>query len=471
MFRLNIVNNNIGSAFMSTSKVNDSILWHARLGHVHFRRMQDMSKDGLILAFDVDTEKCKTCMLTKITKKPFQNVKRKTKVLELIHSDLYDLHATPSLGNKKYFVTFIDDASRFCYVYLLHLKDEALDKFKVFKTEVELQQGSLIKRFRIDRGGEYVDTLYFQSVGIIYEMTAPYTPQQYGISERKNKVLKEMVNSMLPYSGLGQGFWGEAIAKVTAIEDSKDLTSLSLNELVGNLKVHEMIIKKDSEIVKAKGERRSLALKAKKESSDEECSTSRSEDEEYVMAVRDFKKFFKRRVKVIENALDATTRIILLENVQNHQKIRTKELLSKALGSDSDEEDDEKVKDETCLVAQASSEVAIEFVVDTTLDYFGYLIFGLDQAPRMGWTYAKYYLESFGCIWFNHSEAKDHAIVTRKQSFTTHLLQLMCSWVVVCDVWYLEPQKIKPGEAAIQFAKRIDSLASPFICNTEKTNM
>ncbi|GJU27258.1 zinc finger, CCHC-type containing protein [Tanacetum coccineum] len=153
MFRLNIVNDNIASAFMSTSKLNDSILWHARLGHVHFKRMQDMSKDGLIPAFDMDTEKCKTCMLTKITKKPFQNVKRETKVLELIHSDLCDLHATPSLGNKKYFVTFIDDASRFCYVYLLHTKDEALDKFKVFKTEVELQQGSQIKRFRTDRGG------------------------------------------------------------------------------------------------------------------------------------------------------------------------------------------------------------------------------------------------------------------------------------------------------------------------------
>ncbi|GKE60078.1 zinc finger, CCHC-type containing protein [Tanacetum coccineum] len=112
-------------------------------------------------------------MLTKITKKPFQNVNRETEVLELIHSDLCDLHATISLGNKKYFVTFIDDGYRFCYVYLLHTKDEALDKFKVFKTEVELQQGSLIKRFRTDRGCEYKDTLYFQSVGIIHERLLP----------------------------------------------------------------------------------------------------------------------------------------------------------------------------------------------------------------------------------------------------------------------------------------------------------
>ncbi|GKD43163.1 hypothetical protein Tco_1267808, partial [Tanacetum coccineum] len=83
-------------------------------------------------------------------------------------------------------------------------------------------------------------------------------------------------------------------AKVTAIEETKDLMSLSLDELIGNLKVHEMIIKKDFKIVKEKVERKSLALKAKKESSDEECSTSESEDEEYVILVRDFKKFFKR---------------------------------------------------------------------------------------------------------------------------------------------------------------------------------
>ncbi|GKB43851.1 hypothetical protein Tco_0888793 [Tanacetum coccineum] len=73
-------------------------------------------------------------------------------------------------------------------------------------------------------------------------------------------------------------------AKVTTIEESKDLTSLSLDELIGNLKVYEMIIKKDSEIVKAKGERRYLTLKAKKKFSDEECSTFESEDEEYAMA-------------------------------------------------------------------------------------------------------------------------------------------------------------------------------------------
>ena len=101
-------------------------------------------------------------MLTKITRQPFQGISRKTELLELVHSDLCDFHSTPFLGNKKYVVTYIDDAIRFCYVYLLHAKHEALDKFKIFKTEVELQKNVSIKTLRTDRGGEYYDPVFFQ---------------------------------------------------------------------------------------------------------------------------------------------------------------------------------------------------------------------------------------------------------------------------------------------------------------------
>ncbi|GKF20343.1 hypothetical protein Tco_0068981, partial [Tanacetum coccineum] len=94
-------------------------------------------------------------------------------------------------------------------------------------------------------------------------------------------------------------------ANVTTIEESKDLTSLSLDELIGNVKVYEVIIKKDSEMVKEKSEQnRSLALKAKKESSDEGSSTSDSEDEEYAMAIKEFKKFFKRRGRFVKQPRD-----------------------------------------------------------------------------------------------------------------------------------------------------------------------
>ncbi|GJV47767.1 hypothetical protein Tco_1437979 [Tanacetum coccineum] len=88
--------------------------------------------------------------------------------------------------------------------------------------------------------------------------------------------------------------------KVTAIEESKDLSSLALDELIGNLKVHEVVMEKDSEIYRGKNERvKSIALKAKKKSSDDETSTSESDDEEYAMAVRNFKKFFRRKDKFV----------------------------------------------------------------------------------------------------------------------------------------------------------------------------
>ncbi|GKA52507.1 hypothetical protein Tco_0745822 [Tanacetum coccineum] len=171
-------------------------------------------------------------------------------------------------------------------------------------------------------------------------------------------------------------------AKVTAIEESKDLTSLSLDELIGNLKVYEMIIKKDSKIVKAKVKRKSLALKAKKESSDEECSTSGSEDEEYAMAVRDFKKFFKRRGRFVRQPWNDKKTFQRSRDDKNGKsdrkwfrcgdpnrligecpkppKDKNQRAFVEGSWSDSGEEDDEKVNNETCLVAQESSEVCSE---------------------------------------------------------------------------------------------------------------
>nr|GEW66282.1 reverse transcriptase domain-containing protein [Tanacetum cinerariifolium] len=143
-------------------------------------------------------------------------------------------------------------------------------------------------------------------------------------------------------------------------------------------RVHEMIIKKDSKIVKAKGERKSFALQAKKESSDEESLTFRSEDEVYAMAVRDFKKFFKRRGRLARQPRNDKKTFQRSRDDKNGKgdrkcfrccdpnhligecpkppKDKNQRAFVGGSWSDSGEEDDEKFKDETCLVAQASSE-------------------------------------------------------------------------------------------------------------------
>jgi len=97
-----------------------------------------MMKSNLIPNLDKNFDSCTTCMLTKITRQHFKSIKRSSRVLDLIYWDVCDLHGWPTIGGKKYLVTFIDDCTWFCYVYLLNSKDEILDKFKMFKTQVEL---------------------------------------------------------------------------------------------------------------------------------------------------------------------------------------------------------------------------------------------------------------------------------------------------------------------------------------------
>ncbi|GJU15350.1 hypothetical protein Tco_1143316 [Tanacetum coccineum] len=170
--------------------------------------------------------------------------------------------------------------------------------------------------------------------------------------------------------------------KVTVIEESKDLTSLSLDELIGNLKVYEVIIKNDSEMVKGKREQnKSLALKAKKESSDEDSSNSNSEDEEYVMAVKEFNFFFKRRGRFARQPRDERKSFqrsksdkdgkserkcfrcgdpnYFIREFPKSSRSNNKKPFIGGAWSDSGEDEEEKAKNETCLVAQASNEICL----------------------------------------------------------------------------------------------------------------
>jgi transposase InsO family protein len=111
-------------------------------------------------------------------------------------------------------MTLVDDRTRFCYIYLLKSKDEALHYFKIYKVEVENQLERKIKHLRSDRGGKYFSNTFdilCEEHGIVHERTLPYSPQSNGISERKNNTLTDLVNAMLETAGLSKEWWGEAI--------------------------------------------------------------------------------------------------------------------------------------------------------------------------------------------------------------------------------------------------------------------
>ena len=131
-----------------------SMLWHRRLGHISIERIKKLVNDGVLSTLDfADFETCVNCIKGKQTNKSKKGAKRSINLLEIIHTDICcpDMDANGS----KYFITFIDDYSRYMYLYLLHSKDEALGAFKVFKAEVENQCGKHIKIVRSYRGGEY----------------------------------------------------------------------------------------------------------------------------------------------------------------------------------------------------------------------------------------------------------------------------------------------------------------------------
>lgn len=168
-------------------------------------------------------------------------------------------------------------------------------------------------------------------------------------------------------------------AKVTVIEESKDISSMSLEELIGNLKVHEMVMEKDSEIVRKKEKVNSIALKARVQSSDNEESSSDSDDEEYAIAVRDFKKFFRRRGKFVRQPKDDKKAFQkdlddkkgkverkcfrcgdtshLIGECPKPPKSKSQKAFVSGAWSDSEDDDEEPKNDDIALMAHDSNEV------------------------------------------------------------------------------------------------------------------
>ncbi|KAL0445517.1 UNVERIFIED_CONTAM: hypothetical protein Slati_1679600, partial [Sesamum latifolium] len=128
-----------------------------------------------------------------------------------------------------YFITFIDDHSRYGYVYLMRYKSEAFGRFKEYRLEVENQTNRKIKALRSDRGGEYLSDEfidYLKENGILSQWTPPGTPQLNGVAEMRNRTLLDMVQSMMSFTELPPSFWGYALemaAKLLNIAPSKSV--------------------------------------------------------------------------------------------------------------------------------------------------------------------------------------------------------------------------------------------------------
>ena len=142
--------------------LKSSYLWHCHLGHISERRMIELHKCGSLGSFDYESfDTCESCLLGKMTKLLFKGKgERENRLLDLIHTDVCGPMSVHARGGFFYSITFLDDYSRYGYLYFMGYKSEAFEKFKEFRNEVEKQLGRSTKALRSDRGGEYLSQVF-----------------------------------------------------------------------------------------------------------------------------------------------------------------------------------------------------------------------------------------------------------------------------------------------------------------------
>ncbi|XP_028957459.2 uncharacterized protein [Malus domestica] len=199
---------------------NITNLWHRRLGHMNFRDLIKISKKEYVRGLPTLSGKqegvCGDCQIGKQTKSSHSptNFSSTSKPLELMHMDLVGPMQTLSLGGKKYILVLVDDFTRFTWVAFLHDKSEAFKSFTVLCMKIQNEKHDNIIRLRTDHGTEFENHFFSEFCdehGIAHEFSAPITPQQNGVVERKNRVLLDMSRVMLNSANLAKHFWAEAI--------------------------------------------------------------------------------------------------------------------------------------------------------------------------------------------------------------------------------------------------------------------
>ncbi|KAC9884512.1 hypothetical protein E3N88_45140 [Mikania micrantha] len=198
---------------------NEAWLWHTRLGHANFNSIGSLAAKDLVHGvpkISHQNQLCEGCLVGKQSRKSFPSeTSWRAKVpLELVHADLCGPINPPTLRGNSYFLLIVDDCCRFMWVYLLKTKSGAFEAFRRFKVQVEKESSYVLKALRTDRGGEFNSNQFRDFClrnGRHRQLTAPYSPQQNGVVERRNRTVMEMTWSMLKAMKMPDYLWGDAV--------------------------------------------------------------------------------------------------------------------------------------------------------------------------------------------------------------------------------------------------------------------
>jgi transposase InsO family protein len=202
------------------AKTNMGWLWHCRLAHVGMKNLYKHLKGEHILGLtNVHFEKDRVCSACQAGKRvgahhPHKNIMTTDRPLELLHMDLFGPIAYISIGGSKYCLVIVDDYSRFTWVFFLKEKSQTQDTLKGFLRRAQNEFELRIKKIISDNGTKFKNSqieCFLEKEGIKHEFSYPYTPQQNGVVERKNRTLLDMARTMLDEYKTPDRFWAEAI--------------------------------------------------------------------------------------------------------------------------------------------------------------------------------------------------------------------------------------------------------------------
>jgi transposase InsO family protein len=194
------------------------------MGHLNIEHPERLYTDGQIVPNKPANFHCPTCHTSKsVHRRPVADPaeKRQTKTLEVIHSDLSGRFSRKSLGGAGYYITFIDDATRYTWVKFLKLKSDAAQAIMDFVTYAATQFDTSVKRFKSDNGGEYMASAvqgFFRRKGIVHDTIPPYLHELNGVPERFNRSVTQMARSMITSDDL-LPLWAEAVHTATFLKN------------------------------------------------------------------------------------------------------------------------------------------------------------------------------------------------------------------------------------------------------------